>query len=110
MASNSDDKAVLPLHCFESKNHDVNIGNITYENLEIEDETLQTEIETVSQLTEDEKRLAQLGYTQEVKRIFGTFTNFGLTASMISILLGIVPLYVFCIQTGGNHHISRHIH
>lgn len=51
--------------------------------------------------TEDEIRLAKLGYTQEVKRIFGTFTNFGLAASMISILLGIVPLYTYSIQTGG---------
>jgi hypothetical protein len=54
-----------------------------------------------SVLNEDEKRLAKLGYTQEVKRIFSTFTNFGLAASMISILLGIIPLYVYGIQTGG---------
>ena len=26
---------------------------------------------------EDEKRLAMLGYNQEVKRIFSAFTNFG---------------------------------
>jgi hypothetical protein len=57
-------------------------------------------------LTEDEKRLAQLGYTQEVKRIFGGFTNFGLAASMISILLGIVPLYTYSIRSGGKFFID----
>lgn len=52
-------------------------------------------------LNEDERRLLALGYTQEVKRIFSQFTNFGLTASMISILLGIIPLYTYSLQTGG---------
>jgi len=52
--------------------------------------------------TEDERRLAALGYKQEVKRIFGTFTNFGLTASMISILLGVIPLYTYELQSGGS--------
>ena len=42
-----------------------------------------------------------LGYTQEVKRIFNQWTNFGLTASMISTLLGIVPLFTYQLQTGG---------
>ena len=52
-------------------------------------------------MTEDERRLAALGYKQEVKRIFNTFTSFGLTASMISVLLGVVPLYTFSLSTGG---------
>lgn len=38
---------------------------------------------------------------QEAKRIFGTFSNFGLAASMISVILGIIPLYTYCLQTGG---------
>mmetsp|Transcript_18068 Transcript_18068/g.16363 ORF Transcript_18068/g.16363 Transcript_18068/m.16363 type:complete len:561 (-) Transcript_18068:150-1832(-) len=50
---------------------------------------------------EDEKRLNSLGYTQEIKRIFSGFTNFGLAASMISILLGVIPLYTFELQSGG---------
>lgn len=50
---------------------------------------------------EDEHRLAQLGYVQEMKRVFGTFTNFGLASSMISVLLGIIPLYSYSLQTGG---------
>lgn len=52
-------------------------------------------------VSEDTKRLALLGYTQEVKRIFNGFTNFGLTSSMISILLGIIPLYSFSLDAGG---------
>jgi hypothetical protein len=52
-------------------------------------------------MTEDERRLAKLGYKQEVKRIFNVFTNFGLTASMISVLLGVIPLYTFSLSSGG---------
>lgn len=52
-------------------------------------------------MDEDERRLLQLGYKQEVKRIFSEFTNFGLAASMISILLGIIPLYTYQLDTGG---------
>lgn len=40
---------------------------------------------------------------QEAKRIFGTFSNFGLAASMISVILGIIPLYTYCLQTGGRY-------
>jgi hypothetical protein len=50
---------------------------------------------------EDEIRLNKLGYKQEAKRIFGVWTNFGLAASMISVLLGIIPLYGYSLQNGG---------
>lgn len=52
-------------------------------------------------LAEDERRLMELGYTQEVKRIFGWFTNFGLAASMISVILGVIPLYSYSLGAGG---------
>jgi hypothetical protein len=58
-------------------------------------------VEGPPQQSEDERRLVALGYKQEVKRIFNQFTNFGLTSSMISILLGIIPLYTFELQSGG---------
>ena len=51
--------------------------------------------------TEDELRLNKLGYKQEVKRIFGWWTNFGLAASMISALLGVIPLYSYSLRNGG---------
>ena len=50
---------------------------------------------------EDQMRLAKLGYKQEFRRIFSTFTNYGLTASMISVLLGVIPLYSYQLSTGG---------
>lgn len=45
----------------------------------------------------------ELNYSdkQEAKRIFSTFTNFGLACSMISVLLGIIPLYSFSLANGG---------
>lgn len=55
----------------------------------------------VGLLNDDELRLASLGYKQEVKRVFSLYTNFGLAASMISILLGVIPLYSFLLTTGG---------
>lgn len=39
--------------------------------------------------------------SQELKRVFGWFSNFGLAASMISVLLGIIPLYSYSLSTGG---------
>jgi amino acid transporter len=54
-----------------------------------------------SSINEDERRLLALGYRQEVKRIFSAFTNFGLAASMISVLLGVIPLYTYQLMTGG---------
>ena len=54
-----------------------------------------------SEVDEDERRLNRLGYLQELKRIFGAYTNFCLTASMVSILLGIIPLYPFGLESGG---------
>lgn len=56
---------------------------------------------TFNSMSEDERRLYALGYKQEVKRIFSAFTNFGLAASMISILLGIIPLYTYQLTIGG---------
>lgn len=38
---------------------------------------------------------------QEVKRIFTTMTTFGLAASMVSVVLGIIPLYSYSLRTGG---------
>ena len=52
-------------------------------------------------LTEDELRLSRLGYKQEAKRIFGLWSNFGLAASMISVLLGVIPLYTYSLINGG---------
>ena len=81
-------------------------------------------------LSEDERRLNKLGYkqvctlqtidssnfgatylnyssSQEVKRIFGLWSNFGLAASMISVILGIIPLYTYSLTNGGKCRVGR---
>ncbi|KAF9347113.1 hypothetical protein BGX26_001384 [Mortierella sp. AD094] len=50
---------------------------------------------------EDEARLADLGYKQNMKRQFSGLQNFGFTLTNASVLIGIVPLYTFGMATGG---------
>ena len=52
-------------------------------------------------MDDDERRLNALGYPQKLKRIFDGFCSFCLTASMMSVLMGVVPLYSFGLSTGG---------
>jgi len=61
----------------------------------------QKEERDAAAMNEDEKRLFKLGYRQEVKRIFAQTSNFGLTTSMVSVMLGVVPLYTYSLKTGG---------
>src|SRR5215212_11929427 len=42
----------------------------------------------LSQMSEDEKRLAELGYKQELNRNWSGFSNFAISFSIISILAG----------------------
>ncbi|KAF9090432.1 hypothetical protein BGX29_011489 [Mortierella sp. GBA35] len=50
---------------------------------------------------EDEARLAGLGYKQNMKRQFSGLQNFGFTLTNSSVLIGIVPLFTFGMNTGG---------
>jgi amino acid transporter len=54
------------------------------------------------EISEDEVRLAKLGYKQEYHRIFTLWTNFGLSSSMVSVLLGVIPLYTYSLAVGGS--------
>jgi amino acid permease (GABA permease) len=54
-----------------------------------------------SQLTEDERRLHELGYAQELRRNMSGFTNFAVSFTIISILSGCLTLYGFGMNTGG---------
>jgi amino acid transporter len=45
--------------------------------------------------------LHQLGYAQELKRVMGSFSNFAISFSIISILTGAVILYGFGLKYGG---------
>src|SRR4051794_17913684 len=50
---------------------------------------------------DDEKRLAELGYKQELERRMGGFANFAVSFTIISILSGALTLYGTGINYGG---------
>src|SRR4051812_1783793 len=50
---------------------------------------------------DDEKRLAELGYKQELERRMGGFQNFAISFTIISILSGALTLYYQGINYGG---------
>jgi amino acid permease (GABA permease) len=52
-------------------------------------------------LTDDEKRLHELGYAQELSRTMSGFSNFAVSFTIISILSGCLTLYGFGMNTGG---------
>jgi amino acid transporter len=52
-------------------------------------------------MTEDERRLAELGYKQELNRRMSGFQNFALSFTIISILSGALTLYGTGINYGG---------
>jgi amino acid permease (GABA permease) len=53
------------------------------------------------QPTDDEKRLHELGYAQELRRHMSGFTNFAVSFTIISILSGCLTLYGYGMNTGG---------
>ncbi|GGO99820.1 amino acid permease [Wenjunlia tyrosinilytica] len=52
-------------------------------------------------MSADEKRLQELGYTQELARSMSGFSNFAVSFSIISVLSGCLTLYGFGMNTGG---------
>src|SRR4051794_41857628 len=50
---------------------------------------------------EDERRLHELGYAQELMRRMSGFSNFAVSFTIISILSGCLTLYGFGLNTGG---------
>jgi amino acid transporter len=50
---------------------------------------------------QDEHRLAELGYKQELKRDWSLIHNFGVSFSIISVVTGITTLFSFGLLTGG---------
>src|SRR5438477_5560349 len=55
---------------------------------------------------EDERRLAELGYKQELSRGFSGFTNFAISFTIISVLAGPFTNFAFAWQNGGPAGIS----
>src|ERR1700686_3350263 len=51
--------------------------------------------------SEDERRLHELGYAQELKRRMSGFSNFAVSFTIISILSGCLTLYSYGLGHGG---------
>jgi len=60
----------------------------------------------LSKLTEDERRLAELGYKQELNRSWSGFSNFAISFSIISILAGCFTTFGQAWNNGGPIAIS----
>ena len=52
-------------------------------------------------LDDDERRLHEMGYAQELRRTMSGFSNFAVSFTIISILSGCLTLYGFGLDTGG---------
>src|ERR1700744_1322555 len=61
---------------------------------------------TTDQLSGDERRLAELGYAQELKRGWSSFSNFAISFSIISVLAGCFTSYGQAFNNGGPVAIS----
>src|SRR6266567_3567440 len=59
------------------------------------------DIAAVPTADEDERRLHELGYAQELRRRMSGFSNFAVSFTIISILSGCLTLYLFGMNTGG---------
>src|SRR4051794_41924890 len=57
--------------------------------------------EGVADPTEDERRLAELGYEQELERGWTRFTNFAISFSIISVLAGCFTTFYVGWNSGG---------
>ncbi len=59
------------------------------------------DIAAVKVASEDERRLHELGYAQELMRRMSGFSNFAVSFTIISILSGCLTLYYFGMEEGG---------
>lgn len=60
----------------------------------------------ISKLNEDERRLAEMGYKQELRRSWSGFSNFAISFSIISILAGCFTTFGVAWNSGGPIAIS----
>jgi amino acid transporter len=56
---------------------------------------------STSDTHEDERQLAELGYKQELSRVWSGFTNFAISFTIISVLAGTFTTFAFAWQNGG---------
>src|SRR6202011_716468 len=59
------------------------------------------DIAAVQTASDDEERLHELGYAQELRRKMSGFSNFAVSFTIISVLSGCLTLYGFGMNTGG---------
>src|ERR1700691_1834935 len=59
------------------------------------------DIAAVQAATDDERRLHELGYAQELRRRMSGFSNFAVSFTIISVLSGCLTLYYFGMEEGG---------
>ena len=52
-------------------------------------------------MTEDEQRLHEMGYAQELRRRMSGFSNFAVSFTIISILSGCLTVFYFGMLIGG---------
>src|SRR5581483_7149397 len=62
--------------------------------------------DSATSLSRDEQRLAELGYKQELKRGWSSFSNFAISFSIISVLAGCFTTYGQALNNGGPIAIS----
>jgi hypothetical protein len=54
-----------------------------------------------SVVTEDDRRLANFGYTPQLNRVLGLFGNFAVAFTYLSPMVGIYSLFLLGVGTGG---------
>jgi amino acid permease (GABA permease) len=59
------------------------------------------DIAAAQEMTDDERRLHELGYAQELRRRMSGFSNFAVSFTIISILSGCLTAFYFGMQLGG---------
>src|SRR3954469_21686406 len=56
-------------------------------------------------VTDDDARLASLGYTPQLNRVLGLFANFSVAFTYLSPMVGIYSLFVLGVGTGGPEYL-----
>ncbi|MCJ1472440.1 hypothetical protein MMC13_001088 [Lambiella insularis] len=62
---------------------------------------MESELAQYSRQEQDEQRLAELGYKQELRRDWTMMHNFGISFSIISVVTGTTTLFSYGLNTGG---------
>jgi amino acid transporter len=64
-------------------------------------ESMPTQVAEPGAVSEDDRRLAQFGYTPQLSRVLGLFSNFSVAFTYLSPMVGIYSLFVLGLGTGG---------